>query len=363
MLYYVLSVVLCNKAKKLFMAKVVTFGEMLLRLTAPDELRLSQTSEFGASYGGSESNVAVSLATLGLDTEYITRLPDNELGRNCVSVLRSHNVGTDYILFGGKRIGIYFLENGAVYRSSDVVYDRDDSSYATLAPGMIDWHNAFKDATWFHFSGIAAAISKSAALACEEAINIADEMGLTISCDLNFREKLWTYGEKATDVIPRLAQRCDVMFGSQAEYSQVFGVKRPVFKALDSNYKIPVSEYESAMSEVAKLCPRCNKFFVALRYQINSNHNTFSGVLYENGKVFLAPVYDITHVVDKIGVGDAFAAGMIFGLNTYNDDKETLKFATACSALKNTIYGDFNLATREEVEGLMNGDGSGRVSR
>lgn len=345
------------------MSKIVTFGEMLLRLTTPHSLRFSQTKAFDATYGGSESNVAVSLSSFGLETEYITRLPDNDFGRICASTLRAHGVGIDYIAYGGDRLGIYYLETGAVARQSNVVYDRDDSAFATLTPDMINWHEAFKDAKWLHWSGIATAISKSAADACEEAMNIADEMGLTISCDLNYRGKLWNYGEKATDVIPKLAKKSDIIFGSDDEYAKVFGLKTPGFKALDSNYKIDLDGYKEMMSQVASRCPRCKKFFVALRYQVNSNHDTFSGLLYENGEIHAAPIYDVTHVVDKLGAGDAFAGGMIYGLNTYDDDLAVLGFATACGAIKNTIWGDCNLVTKEEVESLMKGDGSGRVAR
>lgn len=343
--------------------KIVTFGEILLRLTVPQNLRFSQTDSYIATFGGSEANVAVSLSSFGLDTEYITRLPKNEIAQACISTLRSHNVGVDRIIYGGDRMGIYFMENGAVSRQSNVVYDRNDSAYASLEPGMIDWREVFKDATWFHWSGIAAAISESGATVCREGIKIAKEMGLTISCDLNYRAKLWEYGKLATDVIPKMAAQSNVIFGSDAEYAKIFQIKPVGFKAQDANYKIDLNGYKEMMDQAAAKCPDCKKFFVALRNEINSNHNTFGGMLYKDGKMTAARVYDVTHIVDKVGVGDAFVGGMIFGLNTYDDDLTTLNFATACGAIKNTIYGDFNLVSREEIETLMKGDGSGRVSR
>ena len=216
--------------------KVVTFGEVMLRLTAPDFRRFSQTNEFIATYGGSEANVAVSLANFGIPTEFVTRLPDNAMAQACIASLRANGLGTEGIVFGGKRMGLYFLESGASFRNSNVVYDREGSSFATLRPGMIDWEKIFDDADWFHWSGIAASLSQEGADACLEALQTADRMGLTISCDLNVRKKLWNYGRSVADVMLPLVQYSDVIFGAEPEYKEVFDIAPVGFQAVDTAY-------------------------------------------------------------------------------------------------------------------------------
>lgn len=344
--------------------KVVTFGEVMLRLTAPDFRRFSQTNEFIATYGGSEANVAISLANFGIPTEFITRLPDNAMAQACVSSLRASGLGTDGIIYGGKRMGLYFLESGAAFRNSNVVYDRDGSSFATLCPGMIDWEKIFSDAGWFHWSGIAASLSQEGADACLEALQIADRMGLTISCDLNFRKKLWNYGKSAAEVMLPLVQYSDVIFGAEPEYKEIFGIHPVGFKAIDPSYSLNLSGFESFGRSISEQVPRCQKIFLELRNTITSNHNLLAGILYSNAILKHTRIYNITHEVDRVGTGDAFVGGMIYGLLSYPDnDQKTLEFALAASALKNTIYGDFNQVTVEEVESLMQGNTSGRVAR
>lgn len=338
--------------------KVVTFGEVMLRLTTPGFRRFSQANEFIATYGGSEANVAVSLAHFGILTEFVTRLPDNAIGHACVDSLRSYGLDTSGIVFGGKRIGLYYLESGAAFRNSNVVYDREGSSFATLRPGMIDWEKIFADAGWFHWSGIAAALSQEGADACREALEVADRMGLTISCDLNFRKKLWNYGRKAAEVMQPLVQYSDVIFGAEPEYEEILGIRPVGFKATtatDSSFTAKLPAFEEFGKQVATLVPRCQKIFLELRNSITSNHNLLAAVLYSNSTLKHTGIYDIEHEVDRVGAGDAFVAGLIYGLITYpNDDQQALEYALAASALKNTIYGDFNLTTVEEVESLMN---------
>ncbi|WP_321426326.1 sugar kinase [uncultured Bacteroides sp.] len=344
--------------------KIVTFGEVLLRLTPPDYLKFSQTREFVATYGGSEANVAVSLANFGLNSEFVTRLPKNDIADACIKELRSHNVGIDSIVYGGDRLGIYFLENGAVARQSKVVYDRANSSFSTLQPGMIDWKEVLKDAQWFHWSGVAAAVSQGAADACMEGIKVADSMGLTISCDLNFRKNLWKYGKTPDEVMLPMVQYSDVIFGSEPEYEKVLGIAKVGFKAVTTDEKLDEDGFRSVGEQVVAKVPRCKKMFLELRNSINANHNTIAGVVYSDNTLKCSKIYDITHNVDRVGVGDAFCGGMIYGLVAYpGDDQKALDFAMAASCLKNTVYGDFNLVTTAEVENLMGGDGSGRVSR
>lgn len=344
--------------------KVVTFGEVMLRLTAPDFRRFSQTNEFIATYGGSEANVAVSLANFGIPTEFVTRLPDNAMAQACIASLRANGLGTEGIVFGGKRMGLYFLESGASFRNSNVVYDREGSSFATLRPGMIDWEKIFADADWFHWSGIAASLSQEGTDACLEALQTADRMGLTISCDLNVRKKLWNYGRSVADVMLPLVQYSDVIFGAEPEYKEVFDIAPVGFQAVDTAYPLDLKGFETFGQKISHIVPRCRKVFLELRNTITSNHNLLAAVLYSDQTLKYTGIYDITHEVDRVGTGDAFVGGMIYGLLTYPDnDQKALEFALAASALKNTVYGDFNQVTVEEVESLMKGNTSGRVTR
>ncbi|MDR3250805.1 MAG: sugar kinase [Tannerella sp.] len=346
------------------MKKVVTFGEIMLRLATPGYLRFSQAKELSATFGGGEANVAVSLANYGLDTEFVTRLPANDIAEACIMDLRAHNVGVKNIIRGGDRIGIYFLETGAVARASKVVYDRANSSIATVEKGMIDWKEIFKDAGWFHWTGITPALSQSAADACLEAVKAANAMGITVSCDLNYRKNLWKYGKTASEIMPSLVEGCDVILGNEEDCEKVFGIKPEGFDAADTGGEVNALEFESVCTQMTAKFPRCKKMAVTLRGAINANHNTWGGVLYSDGTLKQSKRYDITHIVDRVGGGDSFMGGLIYGLLTYpTDDRKALDFAVAASCLKHTIYGDYNLVTVAEVENLMKGDGSGRVSR
>lgn len=344
--------------------KVVTFGEIMLRLATPGYLRFSQAREYSATFGGGEANVAVSLANYGIDTQFVTRLPKNDIAQACIMDLRSHGVGTQEIIFGGNRVGIYFLETGAVARASKVVYDRAGSSIAEIEPGMVDWRKVFAGATWFHWTGITPALSQGAADACLEAIRVANEMGLTVSCDLNYRKNLWKYGKTAAEVMPALVESCDVILGNEEDCEKVFGIKPEGFDVANTGGEVNSAEFESVCQQMMKRFPRCKKMIVTLRGAINANHNTWGGVLFSNNELKISRRYDITHIVDRVGGGDSFMGGLIYGLITYpTDDQRALDFAVAASCLKHTIYGDFNLVTVQEVENLMKGDGSGRVSR
>jgi 2-dehydro-3-deoxygluconokinase len=344
--------------------KVVTFGEIMLRLATPGNLRFSQAKEYTATFGGGEANVAVSLANYGIRTDFVTRLPQNDIAEACLMNLRSHSVGVKHIIRGGDRMGIYFLETGAVARASKVIYDRADSSIATIEKGMIDWKELLKDAQWFHWTGITPALSQGAADACLEAIRTAGAMGITVSCDLNYRKNLWKYGKTAAEVMPALVEGCDVILGNEEDCEKVFGIKPEGFDATATGGEVNAAEFESVCTQMMKKFPRCKKMIVTLRGAINANHNTWGGVLYSDGTLKQSKRYDITHIVDRVGGGDSFMGGLIYGLLTYpSDDRRALDFAVAASCLKHTIYGDFNLVTVSEVENLLKGDGSGRVSR
>ncbi|MCF6242385.1 MAG: sugar kinase [Bacteroidales bacterium] len=341
--------------------RVITFGEIMLRLVTPGNLRFHQASEFEVSYGGGESNVAVSLSNYGIDVDFITRLPENDLGDAVVKTLRKYNVGTDKIIFGGERLGIYFLETGAVSRASKVIYDRMHSSISEIETGMIDWDNVFEDASWFHWTGITPAISQTAANVLNEAILIANKKGITVSTDLNYRKNLWKYGKTANEVMPDLVAGCDIILGNEEDAEKVLGIK---LEGVDiTGGHVEGAAYESVSRQIMDKFPKVKKVVTTLRGSISASHNTWSGVLYDGNKLYTSPTYQITHIVDRVGGGDSFMGGLIYGLLTYKDDQKALNFAVAASCLKHTIKGDFNLVTVDEVEKLMAGDASGRVSR
>ncbi|WP_436415736.1 PfkB family carbohydrate kinase [Petrimonas sp.] len=345
------------------MQKIVTFGEIMLRLATPEYLRFIQTNNLTSTFGGGEANVAVSLANYGIPVEYVTRLPQNDIADWCISELRKHNVGTQNIIRGGNRVGIYFLETGAVARPSKVVYDRAGSSIAKISPGMIDWKEVLKDAQWFHWTGITPALSQGAADACLEAIRTANEMGVTVSCDLNYRKNLWKYGKTASEVMPELVEGCDIILGNEEDAEKVFGIKPEGFQVEHTGGEVDAAEFESVCKQLMKRFPRARKVIITLRGSINANHNTWGGCLYSD-KLYQSRRYDITHIVDRVGGGDSFMGGLIYGLISYpQDDQKALDFAVAASCLKHTVYGDFNLVSVKEVENLMKGDCSGRVVR
>ncbi|GHT20525.1 2-dehydro-3-deoxygluconokinase [Bacteroidia bacterium] len=346
------------------MKKVVTFGEIMLRLATPDYQRFIQSTNLNATFGGGEANVAVSLSNYGIPTDFVTRLPENDIANWCISDLRKYNVGTSNIVRGGDRVGIYFLETGAIARASKVVYDRANSAIADIKPGMVNWNAVFKDAQWFHWTGITPALSQGAADACLEAIKVANELGVTVSTDLNYRKNLWKYGKKASEVMPALVAGCDIILGNEEDAEKVFGIKPANFDAAGTAGEVNAAEFESVCTQMMQKFPRAKKVIITLRGSINANHNTWGGCLYAGGKLYQSKRYDLTHIVDRVGGGDSFMGGLIYGLITYpQDDQRALNFAVAASALKHTVYGDFNLVTVPEVEQLMGGDGSGRVSR
>ncbi len=336
------------------MTRVVTFGEIMLRLSPPDHLRFSQASSFDVIYGGGESNVAVSLAHFGIEASFVTRLPANDIGDACQNYLRRFGVDTSHIVRGGDRLGIYYLEHGAVHRGSKVIYDRAGSALATQA--------AFEGATWFHWTGITPAISAGAADACLEGVLAAKELGLTVSCDLNYRSKLWKWGKQPGEVMQDLVAHCDVAIGNEEDAAKVFGIHAPETDVTSG--KLEAEKYRAVCQGLSERFPNLERIAITLRGSLSASHNTWSAVLWHQGVMLFGPDYDITHIVDRVGGGDSFVAGLIYGLNTFGgDNQRALDFSVAASALKHTIFGDFNLVTVAEVEKIMGGDVSGRVSR
>jgi len=343
------------------MKTVVTFGEIMLRLSPPGFLRITQTNTFEASYGGAEANVAASLARYGLPTQFVTRLPENDLGESCLAYLRRYGIGTQYILRGGDRVGIYYLETGAAQRGSKVVYDRANSSAATIQPGMVDWKKVFDGAGWFHTTGITPAVSQSAAEAAIEAVKVAKEAGVTVSCDMNYRKNLWKWGKKAGEVMPELFQYVDVAIGNEEDAHDVFGIKAPDTDVTAG--KVAADAYRYVCDKLVERFPNLKSIAITLRGSLSASHNTWSGVLWDQGNFYEARKYDIAHIVDRVGGGDSFTGGLVYGLLTYPERQKALDFAVAASCLKHSILGDFNDVTVAEVEKLMKGDASGRVSR
>ena len=340
------------------MKKVVTLGEIMLRLSTPGFKRFVQSSSFDVNYGGGEANVCVSLANYGLEASFVTKVPDNEIGQSAINTLRRYGVATDHVALGGDRLGIYFLESGASQRPSKVIYDRSHSSISQADPSDFRWEEIFHGADWFHFTGITPALGDRAAELTLEACRAAREMGLTVSVDLNFRRKLWT-SQKANQVMSELMEYVDICIGNEEDAEKVFGIKA-TGTDVDSG-RIDHMAYEQVAKE---LMERFGFKYVAstLRESHSASDNGWSATIYDGEKSYISKKYDL-HIVDRVGGGDSFASGLIYGMITGKPIQEALEFAVAASALKHTIPGDFNLVSVSEVNALMGGDGSGRVQR
>lgn len=339
----------------------VTFGEIMLRLKSPGYERLLQSPLLEATFGGGEANVAVSLANFNLNVRYVTVLPDNDLGRACVMQLRGFNIDTSYISLAPSRMGIYYLETGACQRPSKVIYDRQGSAFCLAQTGQIDWEAAFKNTKWFHVSGITPAISQGTAALTLEAVKAAKTNGIHVSCDLNYRKKLWKWGRKTTDVMGEICQYVDTIIANEEDIQMSLGIKPD-----DGNMKegeLDVTLYRMMAEKVVEVYPNVQKVCITLRESKSADYNEWSACLYNGKEFILSRKYKIADIIDRVGGGDSFSAGIIYGINTYSTDQEALEFAVAASCLKHTIPGDFNRVSVKEVEALMQGSGSGRVQR
>lgn len=329
--------------------RVVTFGEVMLRLTAEGQQRFAQAHRYTSFFGGSEANVSVSLSHFGIATEHVTRFPDNDLGRAGLSVLKGHGVKVDHVQLGGERLGIYFLENGAMMRSPQIIYDRFHSAFSEIKPGSIDWDGVLAGANWFHWTGITPAISAGAAAVCLEALKSAKRHGLTISGDINYRRNLWQYGKGALDVMPELIAYCHKIVGAPEDFKNCLGIESATF--------------ENGCEAVVKQLPAIEHIATTHRETINASHNNLSGQVWSKARLVKSRVYQLTHIVDRIGGGDAFMAGLIYSWLSDKSDKETIEFATAASALKHSIEGDVNVVSVSEVQQAMMGENSGKLLR
>lgn len=340
------------------MGKFVTFGEIMLRLAPIGYDRFAQSKEFGVVYGGGEANVAVSLSNFGKDVYFVTKLPKHEIGQAAVNELRKFGVDTRHIARGGDRIGIYFCEKGAAQRPSKVVYDRANSAVSQAKMEDFNWQEIFEGAEWFHFTGITPAISDNCAEICMEAVKAAKEAGVMVSVDLNYRKKLWST-EKAGKVMGELIKYCDVVIANEEDAEKVFGIKADATditggKLSDEGYKKVAKELVDRF--------KLSSAAITLRESYSASDNGWSAMLYDGKEYYKSKKYDV-HIVDRVGGGDSFAAGLIYGLTSRMDAQSALEFAVAASCLKHTVEGDFNMVSVEEVETLMKGDGSGRVQR
>lgn len=329
--------------------QAVTFGEVMMRLSVPGLGRFTQAKNLEVVYGGAEANVSISLAHFGISATHVTRLPGNDLGRAVVQYLNGQGVSTAHIQYGNERLGLYFLENGAMQRAPKIIYDRFDSAFAHIGAGQIDWDTILKNASWFHWTGITPAISEGAADACREAIRAAKKYNVPVSGDINYRRNLWQYGKQAIDVMPALIEGTQYMVAGLSDITNCLGIQD--------------TDFASACSKVMQAYPDIKKITHAHRDTISASHNKIQGILW-NGKTLLrSREHDLTHIVDRVGAGDAFMAGLMYGWMNNLDDQQTLEFATAASALKHSIEGDANLVSVEEVEALVKNENTGKLLR
>ena len=340
--------------------KIVTFGEIMLRLKSPGFERLFQSPVLEATFGGGEANVAVSLANFGLPAAFVTVLPKNEIAESCIASLRSFGVDTSLIVRGAGRMGIYFLENGANQRASKVVYDRESAAIALAKPGTIDWKKTFEGANWFHITGITPAITQSAADLSLEAVKAARQAGLTVSCDFNYRGKLWKYGKTAPEVMGELVKYVDIGIANEEDCQKSLGIK--------VNVKVEKGELDTNMyreltEKVLATFPNLKMIAITLRSSRSADNNGWAACLNDRKAFIVSKRYEITDIVDRVGGGDSFAGGLIYSLVTGKKPEDALNFAVAASCLKHSIPGDFNRVTVKEVEALSGGEGSGRVQR
>ena len=342
------------------MQRYIAFGEIMLRLKAPGAERLLQSPLLEATFGGGEANVAVGLARLGLDVAYVSVIPDNAVGDACIAELRKQGIDTSLIVRKGERLGIYFLEPGANQRPSKVIYDRSHSAIAEASPGDIDWDKVFKDATWFHITGITPAISLSASELSLHAVKKAKEKGVTVSCDLNFRKKLWNYGKAAPEVMRELVKYVDIAVGNEEDCQKSLGIAVDV--EVESG-KLEADKYGVLTGKVLEMFPNLGKVAITLRESYSADHNGWSAVLNNRSEFLVSRKYDIRDIVDRVGTGDSFAAGLIYGIGNLGSDQAALEFAVAASCLMHSIPGDLPLISVKEVERLAGGEVSGRVQR
>lgn len=345
--------------------RVVTFDEIMLRLKPPGFERFFQSPLLEATFGGGGANVAVFLAKSGMDVAFVTALPNNPVGDACIEYLRGKRIDTTQIIRDGERIGIYFLEAGANQRSSKVIYDRSHTAIAKIDPKKLNWEQIFEGASWFHLTGIAPALSENVADLSLTAVRVAKEMGVIVSCDYNFRSKLWKYGKTSPEVMTEIVRYVDVGIANEEDCQRSLGiaVEEGDWKREVEQGELDPNKYRALCEKVLDAYPNLSHQTITLRESHGASHNKWSACLHNHKEFFLSTQYDITSIVDRVGGGDSFASGLIYGMINGMSDEDSLNFATAASCLKHSISGDANLATVDEIRNLMLGDVSGRVQR
>ena len=329
--------------------KVVTFGEIMMRLAAPGYSRMGKTEKFIRSFAGAESNVAIALSHFEIPTTHVTRLPENELGKAAWKDLRRQGVHTDFVQFGPERMGLYFTETGVIHRSSQVLYDRFDSAFAHVKPQTFSWKTILQQANWFHWSGITPALSEGTSSVCVEALEACLQQQIPVSADINYRSNLWQYGKRAQDVMPKLVEKCDVVVGGVRDFENSLNISCPTF--------------EEACDQVNKKFPKVKCIATTIRNEITSSHHQLYGLLWSEGVLIRSKNYELTPIVDRIGAGDAFMAGLIYGKIQNRSLQDTLDFAMASNALNHTLEGDAHEIGVHEVETLMRGENVGKLLR
>ncbi|WP_405610099.1 sugar kinase [Polaribacter sp. Asnod1-A03] len=331
--------------------KLITFGEVMMRLSPPGYTKFSQASSFDIVFGGGEANVGISCGYLGMKAAHVTRFPDNALGKAATQFLRKHWLSTVDVVYGDNMLGKYFLEKGAVHRPSEVIYEREGSAFSLIQPHMVNWESVLEGADWFHWTGITPAISEGAAMCCLEAIKTANKMGIKVSGDINSRKNMWKYGKTMQEVMPELVKNTDIVLTSNRGIHEIFGLGE-LGGGFSSSAKLLMEKY-----------PRIEKVVGKTRKSISASHQQIQGKMWDGKQFIKAERLDITHVIDRVGTGDAFASGIIYGLLHYDNDMDALNFATAACALKHTVLGDVNMVSVENVTSLMGGDTSGKIKR
>jgi 2-dehydro-3-deoxygluconokinase len=321
----------------------------MMRLSTPGHARFTQVDSLNVLYAGSEANVASSLSHFGISSAHVTRFPNNDLGQAATQSLRRDGVDTQYIIYGDERMGVYFLENGAMQRASRIIYDRFNSAFAHIKPGMLNWEHILKDATWFHWTGITPAISQGAADVCLEAIQIARKNNITISGDINYRRNLWQYGKTAREIMPALIESTDVIVAGITDMENCVGISG--------------DNYEGACAALKKAFPNAKKLVTTERDSISSSHNKLKGLMWNGKQLLRSKEYELTHIVDRVGAGDAFMSGLIYATLQKMDDPSTIEFATAAGAFKHSVEGDVNVASAKEIETLVKGENVGKLLR
>lgn len=342
--------------------KIITFGELLMRLTPPQNQRFAQANSYTINYGGAEANAAITLAQLGHDVEFVSALPSNEIGRSALREMTKWGINTTHVQFNGQKMGLYFMEQGVSVRGGNIVYDREGSSFCNINDTTFDWDSILDKAEWFHWTGITPALSAGAAKACLKAIKVANKKGIKVSCDLNYRSKLWNYGADPKDVMPELIANSNIVLANEDDVSEYLGLTA---RSGDAEIVEGFGErnYKFVSEAIVKAYPKVDQVITTLRQTINATHNLWSGVSYDGQKFLKGRDFDINNIVDRVGGGDSFMGAFIHGISKFEHTQEALDFALAASSLKLTISGDYNIVSETEIMNFLNHEGVGRISR